>query len=227
MDIPWYNHHAAERPLLSGDKLPALTLPSANQAPVSGYPSLRASGPDTSPAVSSGSSNPSSRTSISGYSQSSVNDIKSPPPSTDIAGRSQNRLSLDSSAHTEYSVASNSVGEAYYQGQNAIGSMNQTQPYMDVHSSHLSSAQPYASQGATAGSLTHYQPYQQPPVLHPGSTTYASTGSYSHYGYANGVTSPQAASQPPTTSMTSQVPAQLLPLPGKFLIVSVYGDSSL
>ncbi|KAJ9209244.1 hypothetical protein DTO166G4_9163 [Paecilomyces variotii] len=91
--------------------------------------------------------------------------------------------------------------------------MNQTQPYMDVHSSHLSSAQPYASQGATAGSLTHYQPYQQPPVLHPGSTTYAPTGSYSHYGYANGVTSPQAASQPSTTSMTSQVPAQLLPLP--------------
>ncbi|KAL1967817.1 hypothetical protein VTN77DRAFT_2506 [Rasamsonia byssochlamydoides] len=95
--------------------------------------------------------------------------------------------------------------------------MNQTQPYMDVHSSHFSSPQSYASHGATAGALVPYSHYQQqPPVLQPGSTAYPSTAnSYSQYGYANGVTSPQSTTQPPSTSIsiTSQIPGQLLPLP--------------
>jgi protein SOK2 len=95
--------------------------------------------------------------------------------------------------------------------------MNQTQPYMDVHPSHFSSPQPYASHGATAGAMASYPHYQQPPVLQqPGSTGYPSTASSYSYGYTNGVTSPQTTSQPPSTSMSSQVPAQLLPLPGEY-----------
>jgi len=180
---------------LSGDKLPALTLPS------SGLPFSRVGTHDSSTSASSGSSNPSSRTSLSSFSQSSVNEAKSPPPSS---GASQNRLS---SARIDY------IGsDSYYQGQSIVGNMNQTQPYMDVHSSHLSSGQSYTSQAATAGPLTHYTPYQQPPLLQPAST-YA-TGSYSQYGYANGVTS-QQTTQPPSTTMTSQVSSQLLPLPGQ------------
>ncbi|KAL4889794.1 hypothetical protein BDV59DRAFT_103920 [Aspergillus ambiguus] len=86
--------------------------------------------------------------------------------------------------------------------------MNSTQPYMDVHSSHLSSAQPYASQAAPAGGMAHYPGYHQPPVLQPAST-YGPTSSYSQYAYPSGVTS----SQPPPSSMSSHVPTQLLPLP--------------
>ncbi|KAJ5591717.1 uncharacterized protein N7459_002086 [Penicillium hispanicum] len=188
-DIPWYNHHAAERPLLSGDKLPALSLPTATQAP------SRTVYPDA--AIASASS--SARTSLSGA--SAVQEPRSPPPSADLG--TQGRLSLDS----EYGIAAN---EAYYPSPTSLGSMNQAQPYMDVHS-HLSSAQPYASQGATAGVMPHYPYHQQPPVLQPAST-YA-PASYSQYGYPNGVTSPPTGHPPPASSMGGQMPAQLLPLP--------------
>ncbi|CEJ60900.1 Putative APSES transcription factor StuA [Penicillium brasilianum] len=88
--------------------------------------------------------------------------------------------------------------------------MNHTQPYMDVHS-HLSSAQPYASHAATAGTMSHY-PYQhQPPVLQP-AASYA-PASYQQYGYPNGVTSPPTGHAPPASSMGGQMQAQLLPLP--------------
>ncbi|KAL4880478.1 hypothetical protein BJY04DRAFT_78825 [Aspergillus karnatakaensis] len=101
-----------------------------------------------------------------------------------------------------------------------MASMNQPQPYMDVHS-HLSSGQPYASHAATAGALTHYQYSQQPPVLQP-TASYGPASSYSQYPYPNGVASSQSAPQPPTTSMTSQVPTQLLPLPA----APGYGNST-
>ncbi|KAL4806997.1 cell pattern formation-associated protein stuA [Aspergillus unguis] len=87
-----------------------------------------------------------------------------------------------------------------------MASMNQAQPYMDVHS-HLSSAQPYASHAATTGAMAHYQYPQQPPVLQP-TSTYPPASSYSQYPYPNGV----ASSGPPST-MGAQMPAQILPLP--------------
>ncbi|GCB28095.1 cell pattern formation-associated protein stuA [Aspergillus awamori] len=206
VDIPWYNHHAAERPLLSGDKLPALSLPTATQA-ISGQ-SYRASYEDAS---ALGSNNTSTRTSLSGAAPV-VSEARSPPPtSADLATGGQGRLSLDSSTQ-EYSLQQNPVSDGFYQNQTSLGSMNQTQSYIDVHSSHLSSAQPYAPHAATAGGLAHYQ-YQQPPVLQPASTTYGPASSYSQYAYPGGVTSSQGGPQPPTTSMSSGVPTQLLPLP--------------
>ncbi|KAI9707320.1 MAG: hypothetical protein M1836_000280 [Candelina mexicana] len=92
--------------------------------------------------------------------------------------------------------------------------MNQAQPYMDVHQSHMSGGQPHPPQSAPAGGLSHYQQYQQPPLLQHGPGSYSpAPSSYGQYGYANGVTSPQSAGHPGATSMGSQVPAQLLPLP--------------
>ncbi|KAF7719450.1 Cell pattern formation-associated stuA-like protein [Penicillium ucsense] len=88
--------------------------------------------------------------------------------------------------------------------------MNHSQPYMDVHS-HMSSAQPYPSQAATSGTMSHY-PYQhQPPVLQPAST-YAPV-TYQQYAYPNSVTSPPSAHAPPASSLSGQMPTQLLPLP--------------
>jgi protein SOK2 len=187
-DIPWYNHHAVERPLLSGDKLPALSLPTATQAP------SRSLYQDPSGSFSS-----SARSSLSGV--SAVQEPRS-PPSSDLGNQS-----LDS----DYNIAH----QAYYPSPTSLGSMNQTQPYMDVHS-HMSSAQPYASQGATAGTMSHYPYHQQPPVLQPASS-YAS--SYSQYGYPNGVTSPPTGHPPPASSMGGQMNPQLLPIPGQFRIM--------
>lgn len=95
--------------------------------------------------------------------------------------------------------------------------MNQPQPYMDMHPApHMSSAQPYASQPATSGGVPHYPQYQQQQVLQPGPGHYApAPASYGTYGYANGVTSPQSASQPNSTPVGSQVPSHGLTLPGK------------
>ncbi|CAI7635344.1 unnamed protein product [Penicillium bialowiezense] len=185
-DIPWYNHHAAERPLLSGDKLPALSLPTATQGL-------------SRPAYHDPSVTNSTRTSLSGASV--PNEPRSPP--ADLSG-TQGRLSLDS----EYSIPP-SVNDGYYPSPTSLGSMNQA-PYMDVHSSHMSSAQSYAPQGATAGAMSHYSYHPQPPVMQPASS-YPPPG-YPQYGY-NGVTSPPTG-HPPST-MGGQMPAQLLPLPGK------------
>ncbi|KAF9886138.1 hypothetical protein FE257_011963 [Aspergillus nanangensis] len=200
VDIPWYNHHAAERPLLAGDKLPALSLPTASQPPISGQ-SYRASYEDVSAPASN---NGSTRTSLSGTAPV-ANEPRSPPPSTD--------LSAGVSAPQEYSISQHPVTDSYYPNPTPLGSMNSTQPYMDVHSSHLSSAQPYASHAATAGGMAHYQYHQQPPVLQPASTTYGPASSYSPYAYPGGVTSSQPGPQPPASSMSSHVPSQLLPLP--------------
>ncbi|KAJ5228756.1 hypothetical protein N7489_009464 [Penicillium chrysogenum] len=208
-DIPWYNPHAAERPLLPGDKLPALSLPTATQG------LSRTAYPD--PSVTN-STNSSARTSLSSASVP-VNEPRSPPSSADLSG-TQGRLSLDSSAPTEYSLPP-SVNEGYYPSPTSLGSMNQTQPYMDVHS-HMSSAQSYAPQGATAGAMSQYQYHGQPPVMQPASS-YA-PAAYPQYGYPTGVTSPPTGHPP--SSMGGQMPAQLLPLPGKLQSQNVIEDYS-
>ncbi|KAM5446698.1 hypothetical protein McanMca71_006311 [Microsporum canis] len=89
--------------------------------------------------------------------------------------------------------------------------MNQTQPYMDVQSSHLASSQPY-SQGTAAENISHYSQYQQPSLLQPGPTAYPPSHSYPQYGYSNGITSPPN-NQPVHNSLNGQGPAQILPLP--------------
>lgn len=85
--------------------------------------------------------------------------------------------------------------------------MNQPPSYMDVHSSHFSAPQSYASHGATAGPVVPYSHYQQQPPVLQGSTGYPSATSYS-YTYANGIASP-STTQPPS----GQVAHQMLPLP--------------
>ncbi|KAI9848419.1 MAG: hypothetical protein M1837_000214 [Sclerophora amabilis] len=93
--------------------------------------------------------------------------------------------------------------------------MNQSQPYMDVHQSHMSGGQPQTPQTVTSGGIPHYSPYTQPSLLQPGPGSYPpAQGSYGQYAYGNGVTSPQSAGHPSSSSMVgSQVAAQMLPLP--------------
>ncbi|RMZ81394.1 hypothetical protein DV738_g2226, partial [Chaetothyriales sp. CBS 135597] len=78
-----------------------------------------------------------------------------------------------------------------------MATMNQPQPYMDMHSGpHISSGPAYSHAAhVTAPPMQHYT-YQAQPVLPPNSTHYAPP-SYSSYAYgANGVTSPQSAPGP-------------------------------
>lgn len=205
VDIPWFNRHAAERPLFSSDKFPPFQPPISQPSPLSGPLSLQSGAQGASTAVS-GSSN-------------SSHNAKGFASSTGVTGGSQHQLSVEGPGATDHKFPTQTPSRGSSQSHSGLNTMNQTQPYMDVHSSHFSSPQSYASQSATAGALVPYSHYQQqPPVLQPGSTAYPSTAnSYSQYGYANGVTSTQSTTQPPTTSIPSQIPGQLLPLPGKDL----------
>ena len=86
--------------------------------------------------------------------------------------------------------------------------MNQHPPYMDMHAgSHMSSAPSYSHPASAP--MPHYPQYQHPPVMQPGS--HYAPQQYSNYGYANGVTSPQSATGP----MSSSYPSQNIQLPGK------------
>ena len=93
--------------------------------------------------------------------------------------------------------------------------MNQPQPYMDVHSSHVSSAQQYGSLPAPGGSSSNMGSYQQGMMQHQGS--YPSTpASYPTYNYANGVISPQSGPQHQSTALAPSMQSAMLPhLPGK------------
>ncbi|KAK2775925.1 hypothetical protein FQN52_003860 [Onygenales sp. PD_12] len=207
-DIPWYNHHAAERPLLGSDKLPALSFPH----PQTSAPGRIGSQDSvTSTSSSTGSNTASSVAGFPTYPQPTPGEAKNPPSSsTDGAGGVHSRYSLESANQPDY-LTGGSVSEGY--NHNQSGSMNQTQQYMDVHASHLSSAQSYSSHGAPASGIPPYQ-YSQPPLLQSGSAPYpSSASSYPPYGYPNGVTSPQSATQAVTNALSSHAPAQLLPLP--------------
>ncbi|EEH49188.2 uncharacterized protein PADG_05267 [Paracoccidioides brasiliensis Pb18] len=209
IDVPWYNHHAAERPLLGSDKLPALTFPHTQPLSASG----RTGSQDSLISTTSSSGSNSAGAVVSYFPQGPTGEAKNPPPSSsDGAGGVPSRYSLESTSQPDY-LAGGTVSDGYSHSQTSLGSMNQTQPYLDVHTSHLSSAQPYSSHGTPATGIPPYQ-YSQPPVLQSGSS-YSSTGSssYPSYGYSNGVTSPQSATQAVTNALTAHVPAQILPLP--------------
>lgn len=121
--------------------------------------------------------------------------------------RGQGQFSADPVSTTEFNSTSHPASDGDYPEPGPVSTMSQAQPYMDVHASHLSSTQPYGSHSAAGGTIPHYHPYHQP------ASAYAPAASYAQYSYGNGVTSPQSVTQPPATSMSGHMSAQLLPLP--------------
>ena len=213
VDVPWYNHHSSQRPLLSGDRLPNFHLPHTTPSNVSsGANSSRIDPLDSS---SSGSQYTPSQTRLSSYpSASSGVGLKTPSPSpTSHHLAPQNPGLPDPSQQLDYSAQNQSVHftEPY------SSAMNQSQQYLDSNQAHISSAQSYAPQPTTASGMNHFSHYpQQPQALQTGPGSYApSPSSFSQYGYPNGVTSPQGGGQPVSASLGSQMNSQLLPLPGK------------
>jgi len=220
VDVPWYNHHSVQRPLLSSERLPAFSLPQYQGTSSStGTLSSRVGSLDSSSNPGSSHYNSSQTSSFSYQNGSSRGDIKTPSPTqTSYSLSEQVRdIPTDTSHHSEYPNTQPNT-QSHVHTTDPYSNMNQAPSYMDAHQSHMSGGQSYAPQVATAGGMSHYPQYQQqPPVLQPGPGSYApSPGSYGQYGYTNGVTSPQSAAQSVSAPMGSQVPAQLLPLPGKF-----------
>ncbi|KAI9836858.1 MAG: hypothetical protein M1819_001023 [Sarea resinae] len=148
----------------------------------------------------------SSNTSASSYTNEGINGgLKTPSPT-------YAPHALGSQAQNLPAQSDQQSGQGYAYS-DSYASMNQPQPYMDVHQSHMSGGQSQGPSSATAGGMSHYAQYQQPPLLQPGPGNYSPANSYGQYAYANGVTSPQAGGHPSSASMGGQVPAQLLPLP--------------
>lgn len=200
-DFPWYNNPPYQRPLLSSDRLPDLQLPQSY-----------------TPAASYSRTNNSYQPGTSTYagSHSSIG-LKTPSPSPtslNIGQQSQGLLE-EPAEHPEYPNQEQNIQPYTPASEQYNNTMNQHPQYMDSQQSHISTAQPYAPQPSTAGSMQPYSQYQhQPPVMHP-TTTYApSPSGYGQYGYGNGVTSPHGT-QPVSSSMGPQMNSGMLPaLPG-------------
>ena len=224
VDVPWYNSHYSQRPILSGDRLPNLHLPqSYTSTPPYGSSSSR-SGLSDSSLNGNGSHYPSSQTSTSSYpSANSGIGLKTPSPSptSQNIGAHSPGLPEDPVEHPVYSSQPQGI-QPYTQVTEPYSiAMNQPQQYMDSHQSHMSAGQSYAPQPTTAGGMSHYPQYQQqPPVLQTGPGGYAPPpSSYGQYSYSNGVASPQGGNHPVSSSISSQMNA-MLPLPGTCRVYS-------
>jgi protein SOK2 len=212
-DVPYYNHHAAQRPLYVNDRLPPLPLPQPQQAYSSGTSSPRVGslGSLSSSSILNGGSQSSYTTA------SSSNGPKTPSPTLPASGGIPVSV-----AQTPYSSSSPS-GAAYSYGQDT-SYQNMNQPPQDMYyPQHISAGQPPPPQTVTSSGMGHYpQQHQQPPLLQPGPAQYSpASGAYGQYGYANGLTSPQSAGHQVPGSMGG--PGNVLPLPAMPAAQPSYG----
>ncbi|KAI2059127.1 hypothetical protein LOZ40_006808 [Ophidiomyces ophidiicola] len=186
---------------MSGDRLRSFCLPEPSSSTQSSLPGAKQ---DFSAIFAAPSQTTSAETDPAAYSTYN-SDIKvAQSSSAEGPGVLHSQPSSESARHIDY-IGS---GDGYLHNPTSLGTMNQTQSYMDVHSSHLASAPPYTTQAGPVETLPHY-PYQQPPLLQPGPTAYAPTTSAYQYGYSNSTTS----GQPVSNSLAPHMPAQILPLP--------------
>jgi protein SOK2 len=214
-DIPWLNHHpSSQRSLFSSDRLPNLQLPQTYPTSVSsGTNSSRIGSLDSSSNYSGNHYTPSLTSASSFPSVNNGTGLKTPSPSQ--ASSSQPHVHTDDTTHQAQYPSQSHDSHVYSQESESYSSaMNPSQQYVDSQHSHMSGGPSYAPQSQTSGGMSHYPQYpQQAPALQPVHGAYAPSPSYGQYSYATGVTSPQAAGQPVSTN------TQLLPLPGKFLLV--------
>ncbi|KAI9818317.1 MAG: hypothetical protein M1832_004435 [Thelocarpon impressellum] len=219
VDVPWYNHHSAQRPLHSStERLPALSLPHAHAGPgpsAAGPPAPRL-GPLASSTAPSGRGSL-SLTDADQASASAPAPATPPPPAEASSGFGAALGHGLRSPQQQPPPAHGYVAGYDHDPYGGHSSMNHAQPYMDMHHSHMSAAQHQAPQPPTSAGMSHYSQYGQgPPLLQPGPGGYSpAQSSFGQYAYANGVASPQSAGHPSSAAMVGgQVPAQLLPLPG-------------
>lgn len=194
-DVPFYNHHAAQRPLYVNDRLPSLPLPQPQQAYSSGT---------SSPRVGSlGSGSILSSSSHSSYTTASSNGPKTPSPTLPTHNGLPNSLN-----QTPYNSTPPS-SSAYTYAQDSYSNMNHA-PQEMYYPSHMSAGQPPQPQTVTSSGMGHYSQHPQPPLLQPVPAQYTPGPTpYNQYGYSNGLTSPQSAGHPGPMGQ----PTNVLPLP--------------
>lgn len=227
MDVPWYNHHLAQRPLSSVSRLPSLSLPQLPGQAQAGSIFGGHGGASASSVASTGrsGSRPSSDESSPPSSYESVHSLGAASKARSLHDRAGDLSAAGPVAlsrspdDSSFVIAASSSGLSEPYGHESYPShgMDHAQSYLDVHQSHISAGSQPTPPTVTSAAVAHYSPYGQPPLLQPGSATAYSSAqaSYGHYPYPNGITSPQTSGHPSTTPAPgSQVPAQLLPLPG-------------
>lgn len=202
VDVPWYNHHSAQRPLTSSERLPSLSFTPAYSSSTS-YSSPRLNSLGSS-SILSGSSHTSNYTN-----GNPAHGLKTPSPTETSHALPEQSLAPNSYAHPNNTAHGLTYGQDSYNPH----TMNHNQSW-DMHQPHLSAGPQHAPSTATTGGMPQYS-YSQPPLLQPGPNTYASNP-YPQYGYANGITSPQPAVNPVSAPMGSGMGSHLLPLPGLF-----------
>ena len=185
-DLPYYNAHAAQRPLYVSERLPSLPAPQHQPA----YSSSSISSPRVSSISSAASSHSGSQSSYT--SVASSNGPKTPgalspslPTGTPISGHS----SQAAGSYDQYPVMNQGPApDMYYQ-------------------QHMSNGGAPPPQSVAS----HYPP-QNPPLLQPGPGQYPPPSAYGQgYGYPNGLTSPPTGPPNVSTPMAGQ---NVLPLPG-------------
>ena len=207
-DIPLYNHHSAQRPFMSVDRLPNLHLPQS-------YPGTTSSGVSRIGPLDSSSNYPGNQylpslTSTSSYpAVSSGIGLKTPiaSPGTHQISILGDRTGEDSSSH-HYSHQNQPPHS--YSGEGTYShSMIQSSQGWESQQNSMASQPPYPTPPqASSAQYPHYQPSHQ---TLPGPGAYAPSN-YGSYGYANGVTSPQSAGLPVSAP---HLAPHMLPLPGK------------
>ena len=215
--------------MLLGDRLPNLPLPQSYASSVSYGPATARTGTGNSDPAGHNQYSASSTTSSSYSTAHSSIGLKTPSPSPTSHNLTPHHgLADESSDQSEYSQANSTISHYVSVAEPYPHTMNQSQQYLDSHQPHMSAGQSYAPQATTAGSMSHYSPYQQSPsVLQSGPANYGpSASSYSGYGYPNGVTSPPGTGQPVSGSMGQQMNPGLLPLPGKPTASATVGISA-
>jgi len=151
-EVPFYNHHAAQRPLYVNERLPSLPLPQPQQA----YSSSGTSSPRVGSLGSLGSSSILNGSSHSSYTTaSSSNGPKTPSPT--LAANTGLPLSQAPYHNTPPSSTS------YSYNQDSYSNMNHG-PQDMYYQSHMSAGQPPAPQTVTSGNMGHYPQHQQQPA---------------------------------------------------------------
>lgn len=156
-----------------------------------------------------GSASASSNTSYAASVNGQTAGFKTPSPEqrAPSLSRSGQPLNAQSQQGSPYGPQ-----DSYAYSQGAYSSMNQMQPYADVHPPHMSAATAHAPASAAPSGLSHYAYPPQSSMMQPGHSYGSAPPGYPPYGYANGVQSQIPAS----SSMNNAMVPSTLQLPGMY-----------
>lgn len=190
---------------MSSERLP--TLPQIQSHPSGSSTSSSPRG-DSISSASVGSGSASSNTSYAASANGQNAGFKTPSPEQRAPTLNRDGQPLNAQSHQSPPYGTQ---DGYGYSQTGYNSMNQMQPYADVHPPHMSAATAHAPASAAPSGLSHYSYPPQPSMMQPGHQYGTAPPGYPPYGYPNGVPSQIPAS----SSMNNAMVPSTLQLPGK------------